>query len=292
MANPLFSTPEAPAEETTPVLEVVEHKPAPETGKTQPQPEPNIFDSWLDDTEDPSELIDRPKPAPEPAPTDEPEAEPNPTETPEEVGLDAESLDVLSEAIVQSNDEAAKWLINFLNGPEAEKFPGAQPKQLATIQKAWKGILLRFKYKPSGWDALMAAEFAAYGWHLVGAFLSFISRWIQGLVVWPWQKVRKMVARKPAEPAPAKTVESEGVVLKASDFTGKKEEENSAKDTEAVSGVGELKICLQTNKPFRGAGYPKNSKKHPQLNGKFINKAAFTAYCNTHDLKGPNSRKE
>lgn len=296
MTNVLFEVPEQEnelsSEQNSPEPEQIKHEPEPAATETQKQPEPSIFESWTDETENPSELLDKPQPKHEEEEEEDEEHEEESEEQEEEaaeLGLDAESLDIISEAIIQSNDEGAKFLINWLNGPDAEPFLGAPKNKLETLQKAWRGILLRIKYKPSGWDALFAAEWNAYGWHLAAAMFSFIARWFKGLVRWPWQAAKAAARAVSPEPEPEPTtVESAGVVLDGADFTGKSSKtqppEPETKSSEPY------KVCLETNQAFRGDGSPKTSV-HKELIGKFKDIGAYRAYCNRHGLSGPKSKK-
>lgn len=301
--NDIFILDEKDSEKTEPKVTVSQHEDfhyqvgkAPETeplgSKTQSSPEPQpfedgtaqLFETWNQPTEVPKDHFASEEPEPDDEPEEEPEVEETEVED-DELGLDAESLDIISEAVVQSNDEGAKWLINWMNGPDADPFPGAGPDKLSVLQKAWRGILLRIKYKPSGWDALLAAEWNAYGWHLMAAMFSFIGRWFKGLVRFPWQAaktVRRAVKREPE----TTTVEDQEVVLKASDFT-KQNSESQKPDSSSEP----LRFCLETNKPIKGEGFPKSSTKHPELIGKFVNSGAFRAYCNRQGLSGPKAKK-
>jgi hypothetical protein len=297
--NDIFKAPEQRSEPKQPVVETFEHEASETVGNAHvdsdaPSFEDNTNDllsDWNQPTAVPTDhfAADAHSDEPELDEDEEPEIE-EPEIDDEEVGLDAESLDIISEAVVQSNDEGAKFLINWLNGPEADKFPGAGKDKLSVLQKAWKGILLRIKYKPSGWDALLAAEWNAYGWHLMAAFFSFVGRWIKGAVRWPWQTAKK-IHRAVNRESETTTVDDAEVVLKGSDFVGK-ESETHEPEPEESSSSEPVKICLETNKPFRGEGSPRTSTKHPELVGKFKDMGAFRAYCNKHGLSGPKAKKK
>ena len=284
MSNPLFEAP-------TKKVDVIEPKTEPTPEKTHVESEPSGFqdnsDNLLNDFDEPTEVPEDHFAA-EPEVIEPEEDEETETADDGEVGLDAESLDIISEAIIQSNDQAAKWLINYLNGPDVAPFLGAGADKLQTLQKAWRGILLRIKYKPSGWDALLAAEFSAYGWHLMAAMFSFVGRWFKGLVRLPWQAAKAV--KKAVTPERETTVESEKVVLDSADFVGKTSEPHKTTSQETVHAEP-VKICLETNKPFRGIGAPKTSAKHPELIDKFKDMGAFRAYCNRHGLSGSNAKK-
>jgi hypothetical protein len=293
MSHEFFNRGTQQAQETTPEPKPMEFGPKPEptpTLKPVSEPKPNstdpgakgnlnsILSSWNEPTENPSDrLTSTPKkPKAEQPPTSEPPKPETPQPQTDQFQLDEKSRDSFAEALADINIGLMSSLIDWLNGPEANRFSGVSRDQKGNIKTAWDLILRKLRWKPSAWDALMSSNAAAFGKAFITAIFVFWARLMKGLVVWPWQQFRKLRKRTTQKPASEKQ-------------PGKKEPAAQKETTPPANS--EPKICLQTGLPFDGAGYPKNPKRNKHLKGRFKDATAYRQYCNINGLSGPKKRK-
>lgn len=205
----------------------------------------------------------------------------------QETALDDQTVDILADAATNTNDELMAGLLKWLHGNQDKSAYKANTEAKGNIKKAWKLIIQKLKWQPSTWDAILFANFAAYGWSLIGGVITAAGRFAKGTLTWPWKKAKETFRRPDVEtvkpdqqqqPDPAPQMQ---VV---------KEPEQPAQDEDEANFT--MKRCLQTGHLFReGYGSPKRSKDNPELVDSFVNISAYTTYCNKHGLKGRGKKK-
>lgn len=197
------------------------------------------------------------------------------------------------------SDEALPRLISVMNDDSDHRKYKVSTDEKSRLARAWEIYLRSLKKRITPLQYLIGVHATIYGARLLGAFFSWFSRVQLYGFHWPWSEKWKIKAAKLAE-------KLEVVHSNMHPGTGAAEEETAAapppkQGVETASGPepdnSNMEECLywqlkngdgvETPQYFKkGQGFPKSSKNHKDLIGKFSSHGAFISYLNATNILG------